>query len=123
MAQKRSKRPAPDAPRPAANYVRTSAYAIRAHHEGIGEPISLPRAERIALRKWAVLNGKRIPFDFVNQYKPIGSGAEHRVYHDEKNKLAVKITHSNTFGHSVVAPNLRALPSEYLRRLAWSNLF
>lgn len=122
MAQKRGKSPASDAPRPAANYVRRSAYSIRAHSERVGKPISIPRAERIALREWADINGKRIPFDFVEQFKPIGSGAEHRVYHDQQNGLAVKATHTNNFGHSVFAPGARATPSEYLRRLAWSNL-
>ncbi len=122
MAQKRSSSPARDAPRPAANYVRRSAYSIRAHRQGVGESISLARAERIALCEWANLNGKKIPFDFVEQFKPIASGAEHRVYHDVQNGLAVKATHTNTFGHSVFAPGARATPSEYLRRLAWSNL-
>ena len=122
MAQKRSKSPAPDAPRPAANYVRRSAYSIRANSQRIGKPISLPRAERIALREWANLNGKRIPFDFVDKFKPIGSGAEHRVYYDQAHGLAVKVTLGNAFGHSAFAPDVRATPSEYLRRLAWSNL-
>jgi hypothetical protein len=122
MAQARSRRPAPDAPRPAASYVRRSAYSIRARHQGIGKTISIPRAERIALCDWAKINGKKIPFSFVGQFKPIGSGAEHHVYHDQQNGLAVKATHTNNFGHSVFAPGAKATPSEYLRRLAWSNL-
>jgi Serine/Threonine/Tyrosine Kinase found in polyvalent proteins len=122
MAQKRSKRPTADAPRAAANYVRRSANSIRAHGERVGEPINLAQAERIALRDWANLNDKKISFRFVDQFKPIGSGAEHRVYHDEKNRLAVKATRTNSFGHSVYARDLLATPSEYLRRLAWSNL-
>lgn len=122
MAQTRGKSPAPDAPRPAANYVRRSAYSIRAYSQRVGKPISLPRAERLALCQWATINGKKIPFDFIGQFKPIGSGAEHRVYHDQQNGLAVKATHTNSFGHSVFAPEARATPSDYLRRLAWSNL-
>jgi hypothetical protein len=122
MAQKRSETPAADAPRAAANYVRRSAYSIRARGERIGEPISLARAERLALREWAALNDKKISFDSVSRFKPIGSGAEHRVYHDELNSLAVKVTHTNRFGHSVYDRDTLALPSEYLRRLAWSNL-
>jgi len=122
MAKTRSKGPAPDAPRPAANYVRRSSYAIRARAQRVGTKISLERAERIALREWANLNGKRIPSDFVDRFKPIGSGAEHRVYHDQQNGLAVKVTRGNAFGHSMFGPDARATPSEYLRRLAWSNL-
>src|SRR5262249_25003222 len=100
MAKKRSRKPAPDAPRPAANYVRRGAYSIRAHHARIGKPITIAQAERIALLQWAEVKHKRLPFNFVEQFKPIGSGAEHRVYHDQKNGLAIKATHTNSFGHS-----------------------
>jgi hypothetical protein len=123
MAQERSKGPAADAPRAAANYVRRSAYSIQTRGDGVGgKPINLAQAERIALRAWAILNDKKISFGFVEQFKPIGSGAEHRVYHDEKHGLAVKATHTNRFGHSVFARDTLATPSEYLRRLAWSNV-
>jgi hypothetical protein len=76
----------------------------------------------VALRAWADLNGKRIPSDFVDRFKPIGSGAEHRVYYDQQNGLAIKVTRGNAFGHSMFGPDAKATPSEYLRRLAWSNL-
>src|SRR6266853_1674856 len=122
MAKARVKGPATDAPRPAANYVRRSSYSIRARAQRVGKQINLARAECIALREWARVNGKRIPFDFVNRFKPIGSGAEHRVYHDQQNGLAVKVTRGNAFGHSMFGPDVSATPSEYLRRLAWSNL-
>jgi len=123
MAEERSKGPAADAPRAAANYVRRSAQSIQASGERIGgKPINLAQAERIALRSWAILNGKKISFGFVEQFKPIGSGAEHRVYHDEEHGLAVKVTHTNRFGHSVFARDTLATPGEYLRRLGWNNV-
>ena len=122
MAQERSASSASDAPRAAANYVRRSAEAIRAREQAVGKPISLMRAERAALCRWAEVNGKKIPFDFVEQFKAIGSGAEHRVYHDQRSGLAIKATRTNSFGHSVFAWDVIATPSEYLRRLAWSNL-
>lgn len=122
MAQTRGRTPASDAPRTAANHVRRGAYSIRAHYEGIRKPISIMRAERTALCQWATSKGKRVGFDFIEQFRPIGSGAEHRVYHDQVNGLAVKATHTNNFGHSVFARSARATPNEYLRRLAWSNL-
>jgi hypothetical protein len=76
----------------------------------------------MALCQWATAKNKRLGFDFVEQFKPIGSGAEHRVYHDQANGLAVKATHTNNFGHSVFARDAKATPNEYLRRLAWSNV-
>ena len=122
MAQEGSASSASNAPRAAANYVRRSAEAIRAGKQAVGEQISLMRAERAALCRWAELNGKKIPFDFVERFKAIGSGAEHRVYHDQQSGLAIKATRTNSFGHSVFAQDVIATPSEYLRRLAWSNL-
>lgn len=114
MAQKRSTRSAPDAPSAAASYVRRGAQAIRARNQGIGKQISLAQAERFALCQWAEINGKQIPFKFVEQFKPIGSGAEHRVYLDEQNSLAVKATHRNSFGHSVFARDVLATPCDLL---------
>ena len=122
MAEERSKRPTADAPRAAANYVRRGAYSVQAGRARIGKPINLAQAERIALREWAGLTGKKISFSFVEQFTPIGSGAEHRVYHDFENGLAVKATHTNRFGHSVFDRDTLATPSEYLRRLAWNNV-
>lgn len=122
MAQKRSERPPANTPTAAAHYVRTSADAVRARGERVGEPVSLDKSERLALCEWATLNDKRVSFGFVSEFDPIGSGAEHRVYHDKKRGLAVKATHTNRFGHSVFARDTLATASEYLRRLAWSNV-
>jgi Serine/Threonine/Tyrosine Kinase found in polyvalent proteins len=80
------------------------------------------RAERDVLCRWALINNKQIPFDFVEQFTRIGAGAEHCVYYDQRLNVAIKATHVNTFGHSVFAPGCPATPSEYLRRLGWSNL-
>jgi hypothetical protein len=41
---------------------------------------------------------------------------------DQKSGLAIKATRTNSFGHSVFARDVITTPSEYLRRLAWSNL-
>jgi hypothetical protein len=122
MAKKRVAQPARDSPWPAARYVRTGAAAIRARDARVGKPIVLRQAECIALCEWAALNSKRLPFDFIEQFSYVGSGAEHRVYHDQKNNVAIKATHTSAFGHSVYAPGFQATPSEYLRRLAWCNL-
>jgi hypothetical protein len=122
MAKERVRGSKTDAPSSAARYVRRGAEAICSYRARIGKPISISRAERHILRHWARLTGKKIGFDFVEQFTPIGSGAEHLVYHDQRRNLAIKATHVNAFGHSVFAPGCAATPSEYLRRLGWSNI-
>lgn len=121
MAKERGKRPETDAPAAAARYVRRSAEAIRARGARIGEPVSVHRSEFAALSEWASLSGKRLSFSFIEQFEPVGSGAEHRVYHDQTHNVAVKATHTNRFGHSTYGEGRQATPSEYLRRLAWCN--
>ena len=122
MAKKTSGRAAAAAIGATARYVRRSAQAIRARGERVGEPVNQWVSERLALCEWAALNAKRLPFSYIEQFKPVGSGAEHRVYHDQKNGLAIKATHTNRFGHSTYGEGFQAFPSEYLRRLAWNNL-
>lgn len=121
MAQKTSEGPARDAPASAARYVRRGAEAIRESAARVGESISARRAEFLALSDWAAVNNALLPFSFIEQFKYIGSGAEHRVYHDERHNVAIKATHTNRFGHSVYVAGSPALPGEYLRRLAWCN--
>lgn len=122
MAQKRSERPASNAPGSAASYVRRSASAIRASAARIGKRITPRRAEFLALSQWAKVNNAVLSFEFIEQFKYVGSGAEHRVYHDERDNVAIKATQANRFGHSLAAAGASALPSEYLRRLALCNL-
>jgi hypothetical protein len=121
MAEKGGSLSASYSPKPAASYVRRGAAAIRARSAGVGRPVGIRRAEFLALRDWASLNGALLPFDFIEQFKYIGSGAEHRVYHDQRENVAIKATHTNRFGHSTFGPGCQATPSEYLRRLAWCN--
>ncbi len=122
MAEKTSERPAGNAPWSAARYVRRGAQAIRESRARVGGSVTIRRAEFLALSEWATVNDALLPFRFIEQFKYVGSGAEHRVYHDENHNVAIKATHTNRFGHSVHAANSPALPSEYLRRLAWCNL-
>jgi hypothetical protein len=122
MAKKRVPQPATDSPWPAARYVRRSAAAIRSRDARIGRTTGLRQAECLALCEWAALNSRRLPFNFIEQFTYVGSGAEHRVYYDRKLNVAIKATHTNSFGHSVYAQGFQATPSEYLRRLAWCNL-
>ena len=105
-----------------ARYVRRSAQAIRARGTRVGEPVTVRISEQLALSEWAALNDKRLRFDYIEQFRPIGSGAEHRVYHDQARGLAIKATHTNRFGHSTYGEGVQATPTEYLRRLAWCNL-
>lgn len=122
MAKETVGRSAASAINATARYVRRSAQAIRTRGARVGEPISERLSERLALSEWAALTGKHLGFDYVEQFKAIGAGAEHRVYHDQAHGLAIKATHTNRFGHSTYGEGFQATPSEYLRRLAWCNL-
>ncbi len=51
----------------------------------------------------------------------VSSGAEHEVFFDPSRQLAIKVTRSGAFGHSVVGPGLSALPSEYFSRWIFHN--
>ncbi len=126
MAERRSKETASASPKSAAHYVRRGAEAIRSRYTlGLCEGVcpSLYKAERQALIQWAEARGALLTEDFLRSFSYTGYGAEHRVYHDECNKLAIKATHPNRFGHSTTTPRLGATPAEYLRRLAWCNVF
>jgi len=122
MAKNTVPQAATDSPWPAARYVRRSAEAIRSRDARIGRATGVLDSERIALCEWAVKNSRRLPFDFIEQFTYIGSGAEHRVYYDRNLNVAIKGTRTNAFGHSVYAEWRQATPGEYLRRLAWCNL-
>src|SRR5689334_8087467 len=110
MAKNRVAQPARDSPWPAARYVRRGAEAICSRYARIGRSISVHQAEQVALCEWASLNSQRLPFDFIEQFSYVGSGAEHRVYHDQEHNVAIKATHTNRFGHSVYAPGWHATP-------------
>lgn len=121
MAKANSPRSKAYSPRSAADYVRGSAAAIRTRADGVSRRIGLYQSELLALFEWAELNGALLPFDFIEQFKYVGSGAEHRVYHDQSQRVAIKATHANQFGHSTFAAGMRATPLEYLERLTWCN--
>ena len=121
MAEGPSPRPKTYSPRSTANHVRGGAAAIRTRAGRVGDRISVYRSEVLALFEWATLTGALLSFDFIEAFKYVGSGAEHRVYHNQEHKVAIKATHANQFGHSTYGPGVRATPVEYLERLAWCN--
>ncbi|MEO6787520.1 MAG: hypothetical protein ABI318_15425 [Chthoniobacteraceae bacterium] len=61
------------------------------------------------------------PFSHVEKFLRVSEGAEHVVFHDPERGVAVKATHVNRFGHSVIAEGAAATPLEYLERLSWQN--
>ena len=72
------------------------------------------------LKTWAQACGKLIPADTLQC--PVALGAEHRVFFDEKRRLAIKATNTGCCG--MAYPNgepAPALPSEYLQRWIWQN--
>lgn len=118
MDEKESRRAAEDSPQSAARFVRRGAQTIRARSAGISQY----RAERRALIDWAVRRGKLLEFGYIEQFRYVGEGAEHRVYRDDsKGNLAFKATIQNRFGYSTQREDLGASPLEYLRRLAAQN--
>ena len=86
-----------------------------------GEGISAERAQRIALIQWAESAGKALSFSHVEKFLRVAEGAEHVVFHDPPRGVAVKATHVNRFGHSVIAEGMAASPLEYFERLALQN--
>ena len=90
---------------------------MRAHGEGI----SAERAQRIALIQWAESAGKALSFSHVEKFPRVAEGAEHVVFHDPPRGVAVKATHVNRFGQSVIAEGMAASPLEYFERLALQN--
>jgi len=117
MDKKASQGAAADTPQSAAHYVRRSSAAMRAG----GARLSRTAAERQALLHWAEIRGKSLEVDFIERFSRVSQGAEHVVYHDAKNGLAIKATHPNRFGHSARNEGLAATPLEYLQRLGWHN--
>lgn len=109
----------------AAHHVRRGAEAIRSRDALASGIISnhLNQVERRALLEWATARGLVLKSAFLDSFDYKGSGAEHLVYHDAENRLAIKVTHPNSFGHSVYAEGFVATPLEYLDRLSWCNLF
>jgi len=73
------------------------------------------------LRLWSAQEDCRLTSDFAVALKPVASGAEHDVFFAEELQLALKITRSGRFGHSLEGEGISALPSEYLQRLVYHN--
>ncbi len=103
----------------AANYVRRCAGAMLAGGESRHKQYA---AERNCLREWFARHGHILNKTFCSQFGPVSSGAEHRVYYDLAAHRAIKATHPNRFGHSVLAEGMQANPLEYLKRLICHNL-
>lgn len=117
MPEETRQRLAEDSPESAADFIRRSAEAVRARGESVGSQ----RAQRFALIEWARSIGRTLPFSHVEQFLRVSEGAEHVVFHDPQRGVAVKATHVNRFGHSVIAEGKSASPLEYLERLALQN--
>ncbi len=125
MAKKARRAVASRSAKSAAYHVRRGAEAIRSRDAlapGI-VPNCPHQVERRALLEWAITRSLVLKSDFLDSFNYKGSGAEHLVYHDAENRLAIKVTHPNSFGHSVYAEGFVATPLEYLDRLSWCNLF
>jgi Serine/Threonine/Tyrosine Kinase found in polyvalent proteins len=59
--------------------------------------------------------------ELVSGLDCVGQGAEHQVYFDAENGLAIKVTHSGTYGHSAFERGFAASPADYLQRLDFHN--
>ena len=114
---------APSSPQQAARDVRAGAGAVRAGRARLGQRIGVLAAQREALTGWASAGGLLLPLAYVDQFRFIGEGAEHRVYYANRagEELAVKFTLPGKFGHSPYGEGYLATPVEYLERLAWQN--
>jgi hypothetical protein len=112
-----------DSPEAAARYVRTSTSAILRGpaSDGVASKAPARPAQRDALIAWAERNKKRLDKGYVSRFPFFGSGAEHRVYHDQDHGLAIKITHPGSFGYSAHSEGAKATPIEYLERLSYAN--
>ena len=71
--------------------------------------------------EWATRFGYCLSEDFLQQFKPVSSGAEHEVFFDQFSQCAIKVTRDGRFGHSLIGEGQSALPSEYLQRLIHHN--
>lgn len=121
MAHTGSGGTAADALKSAAIDIRRDAGTVRESRALLGERLSPHRSEYCALIRWAEQHRKLLSFSYIEQYKYVSAGAEHRVYSDSVNNLAIKATLPNKFGHSVYGPGCTATPVEYFERLAWQN--
>lgn len=71
--------------------------------------------------EWATRFSYCLSEDFLQQFKPVSSGAEHEVFFDQLSQCAIKVTRGGRFGHSLIGEGQSALPSEYLQRLIHHN--
>ena len=79
----------------AANFVKRRSRAVLARGEaGIGSVA----AQRNCLREWFEGRGQILTPGYCRQIHHFGGGAEHEVFFDVKNTLAIKATHPNRFG-------------------------
>src|SRR5262245_49084354 len=95
-----------NSPLTAANYVGICARAMLAR----GTYTSRHAAERDCLRRWIQRNGWALTPNFCRQFGPVSTGAEHVVYYDIESHRAIKATHPNRFGHSVIGEGVQATP-------------
>src|SRR5580658_3745182 len=105
----------------AANFVKRCSRAVLARGEdGIGSVA----AQRDCLREWFEGRGQILTPGYCRQFHHFGGGAEHEVFFDVKNALAIKSTYPNRFGWCVSSETFpHATPWEYLRRLIYHNWF
>jgi len=58
--------------------------------------------EVVIFAEWATRLGYCLSEDFLQQFKPVSSGAEHEVFFDQFSQCAIKVTRDGRFGHSLI---------------------
>jgi hypothetical protein len=104
----------------AANYIKRSPRAISSRGEVVARSVT---TQRDSLYEYLYDRGEILDDGYCRQFHHFGNGAEHEVYFDLENRLAIKVTRSNNFGWSVAHEGAHASPFEYLRRLIYQNWF
>jgi hypothetical protein len=100
----------------AANYIKRSSRAISSRGEAGARSVT---TQRDSLYEYLHNRSEILDDGYCRQFHHFGNGAEHEVYFDIENRLAIKVTRSNNFGWSVAHD---ASPFEYLRRLIYQKL-
>jgi Serine/Threonine/Tyrosine Kinase found in polyvalent proteins len=104
----------------AANYIKRSSRAISSRGEASARSVA---TQRDSLYEYLHNRSEILDEGYCRQFHHFGNGAEHEVYFDIENRLAIKVTRSNNFGWSVAHEGAHASPFEYLRRLIYQNWF
>jgi len=104
----------------AANYIKRGSRAILARRE---DGVRASTAQQDCLIEWFKRKSQILSSSYCRRYRHFGGGAEHEVFFDLNNRLAIKTTHPNKFGWSAACESVPATPLEYLTRLLYQNWF